>query len=137
MKALGICGSPRVEGNTELTERVADTYYRGMPGAIGFVNGYAPAFTFTVRNGRPLISYDYYLSPSRAEGDAVADLKELAGINTKRPYFLLMHVRQWSDIRRVKAILDRLGPAFEVVPLDIFMHMAGQNPTFQERYLDK
>jgi hypothetical protein len=126
-----------VEGNTELTKRVVEAYYRGMPRAIGFVNGYAPAFTFTVRDDRPLISYDYYLSPSRSEDDAVADIEELAAINSKRPYFLLMHVRQWSDIKRVKAILDRLGSAFEVVPLDIFMHMAGQYPTFKERFLDK
>ena len=125
-----------VEGNTELTEVVVDAYFEGMPEAIGFVNGYAPAFTFTVRDGRPLISYDYYLSPTRLEDDAVADLKELAAINQKRPYFLLMHVRQWSDITRVKAILDRLGSEFEVVPLDIFLHMAGKRPTYQERFLD-
>jgi len=126
-----------VEGNTELTRQVVDAYYEGMPEAIGFVNGYAPAFTFTVRDGRPLISYDYYLSPTRSEDDALADLKELAAINAQRPYFMLVHIRQWSDIKRVKAILDRLGSGFEVVPLDIFIHMAGQKPTFKERFLDE
>ena len=49
-----------------------------------------------------------------------------------RPYFLLMHVRQWSDITRVKSILDELGPAFEIVPLDVFLKMAAHNPTFEE-----
>ena len=126
-----------VEGNTELTEKVVNDYYNGMPDAIGFVNGYAPAFTFTSRNGRPLISYDYYLSPSRPAPDAVADLVELAAINSERPYFLLMHVRQWSDITRVKSILDELGPEFKIVPLDIFLKMAGNNPTFKERFLQR
>jgi hypothetical protein len=126
-----------VEGNTELTRQVVDAYYKGMPNAIGFLNGYAPAFTFTERNGRPLISYDYYLSPTRLEADAVADLEELAVINSKRPYFLLVHVRESSDVKRVKGILDKLGPEFELVPLDIFLKMAGQEPTFKERFLDK
>lgn len=124
-----------VEGNTELTGPVVNAYYNGMPKAIGFINGYAPAYTFTCRNGRPLISYDYYLSPERPEAAAAADLKELAAINQKRPYFLLMHVRQWSDISRVKQILDRLGLDFEVVPLDLFLKMAGEQPTFQEHFL--
>ena len=46
-----------------------------------------------------------------------------------------MHVRQWSDIKRVKRVLDELGPDFELVPLDIFMKMAGEQPTFKTRYL--
>ena len=124
-----------VEGNTELTKRVVDDYYQGMPDAIGFVNGYTSAYTYTVRNGRPLISYDYYLSPERPANEAVKDLRELASVNDDRPYFLLMHVRQWSDISRVKGILDSLGPEYEVVPLDIFLKMAGQEPTFEEYYL--
>ena len=126
-----------VEGNTELTKEVVDAYYRGMPNALGFINGYAPAFTFTAREGRPLVSYDYYLSPTRPEADAVADLEELAAINAKRPYFLLIHVRESSNIKRVKSILDKLGPEFELVPLDIFLTMAGKQPTFQERFLER
>jgi hypothetical protein len=100
------------------------------------VNGYAPSYTFAVRDGRPLISYDYYLSPTRPEADAVADLEELATINSKRPYFLLVHVRESSDMKRVKGILDKLGPDFELVPLDVFLTMAGAEPTFQERFLE-
>jgi len=126
-----------VEGNSELTRDVVNAYYKAMPDAIGFVNGYAPSHTFTVRNGKPLISYDYYLSPTRPEADAVADLQELASINKNRPYFLLMHVREWSDIKRVKGILDRLGPKFELVPLDVFLTMAGKNPTFKEKFLER
>ncbi|MBN2092323.1 hypothetical protein JW964_22070 [candidate division KSB1 bacterium] len=123
-----------VEGNSDLPREIVDAYYKGMPDAIGFANGYAPSYTFTSKDGRPFISYDYYLSPSRPEADAVADLQELASINAKRPYFLLLHVRQWSDITRVKGILDKLGPEFEVVPLDIFLKMAGNQPTFKERF---
>lgn len=126
-----------VEGNTELPRRVVDAYYKGMPDAIGFVNGYAPAHTFTVQNGRPFISFDYYLSPERPEADAVADLRELAAVNAKRPYFLLVHVRESSDVKRVKGILDKLGSDFEVVPLDIFLKLAGEAPTYQERFLER
>ncbi len=126
-----------VEGNTELTEDVVDAYFKYMPDAIGFLNGYAPAFTFAVKNKRPLISYDYYLAPEPSEAAAANDLKELANINVRLPYFLLMHVRQTSDMVRVKNILDKLGPDFEVVPLDIFLKMAGQNPTFKEHFLKK
>jgi len=48
-----------------------------------------------------------------------------------------MHVRQWSDISRVKSILDQLGPEFKVVPLDVFMKMAGEKPTFENRMLER
>jgi len=126
-----------VEGNTDLTRDVVDLYYEGMPEAIGFVNGYAPSYTFTVRDGRPFMSYDYYLSPSRPEADAVADLQELARVNARRPYFLLLHVRESSDVKRVIGILNKLGEEFEVVPLDQFLMMAGKDPTFQERFLQR
>lgn len=48
-----------------------------------------------------------------------------------------MHVRESSDVKRVKGILDKLGPEFQVVPLDVFLTMAGSEPTFQERFLSK
>jgi GxGYxY sequence motif in domain of unknown function N-terminal/GxGYxYP putative glycoside hydrolase C-terminal domain len=123
-----------VEGNSDLTREVVDAFYRGMPGAIGFVNGYVQSHTFTVRDKRPLVSYDYYMAPEATEEQVAADLEELAALNTVRPYFLLMHVRQSSSVKRVKSILGRLGPEFEVVPLDIFLKMAGERPTFVERY---
>jgi hypothetical protein len=40
-------------------------------------------------------------------------------------------------VKRVKGILDKLGKEFEVVPLDLFLKMAGQQPTFKERFLEK
>ncbi len=126
-----------VEGNTELPKYIVDAYYDRMPDVIGFVNGYAPSYTFAARDGRPFVSYDYYLSETRPEADAVADLRELAAMNPARPYFLLVHVREWSDIVRVKAILDKLGPEFQVVPLDVFLRLAGESPTFKERFLRK
>ncbi len=125
-----------LEGNTDLTREVVDQYYQHMPEAIGFINGYAPAFTFTSKKGRPLVSYDYYLDPGRSVGEAVEDLRELASLNRKRPYFLLIHVRQWNNIDKVTRILDELGQDFEVVPLDLFLKMAGEKPTFRERFLD-
>jgi hypothetical protein len=123
-----------VEGNSDLTKEVVDAYYAGMPEATGFINGYAPSYTFAVKDGKPLISYDYYLSESRPEADAAADLEELAAVNPKRPYFLLVHIREYSDLQRTKNILDRLGAGFEVVPLDLFVKLAGESPTFEERY---
>ncbi|MCF8297750.1 MAG: hypothetical protein K9J13_09430 [Saprospiraceae bacterium] len=126
-----------VEGNTELTKEVVDAYYKNMPDVIGFINGYAPAYTFTERNKIPLVSFDYYLSPSKTEEDAVTELHELAAINKNRPYFLLVHIREWSDITRVRDILSKLGSEFETVPLDVFLKMAGENPTFKERFLKK
>jgi hypothetical protein len=44
-------------------------------------------------------------------------------------------VREYSDVARVKSICDRLGSQFEVVPLDVFLKLAGENPTFKERYM--
>jgi hypothetical protein len=123
-----------VEGNSDLTREVVDAFYSGMPEAIGFVNGYVQSHTFAVRDRRPLVSYDYYLAPEATEEQAAADLEELARLNPTRPYFLLMHVRQSSNIKRVKSMLERLGEDFEVVPLDIFLKMAGEQPTFKERY---
>ncbi len=123
-----------VEGNSDLTREVVDAFYQGMPDAIGFINGYVQSHTFAIQDKRALLSYDYYLAPDCAEAEVVADLEELAELNKIRPYFLVMHVRQYSNIKRVKSILDQLGPAFEVVPLDIFLKMAGEQPTFAERF---
>lgn len=127
------------EGGTETSDNnlpkdLVDEYYRSMPDAIGFVNGYRAANTFTVRDKRPLISYDYYLAAEKPEEEVVADLEELAAINAERPYFLLVHVRESSDIARVKSICNKLSGSIEVIPLDIFLKMAGETPTFKEYY---
>jgi hypothetical protein len=123
-------------GNNELTKEIVDAYYTGMPGAIGFLNGYFASHTFAVRDKRPFISYDYYLSADKPEAEAAADLEELATLNNDRPYFLLVHVRENSDVARVKSICDKLGSECEVVPLDVFLKLAGETPTFKERYLE-
>lgn len=123
-------------GNNELTKEIVDAYYAGMPNAIGFLNGYFASHTFAVKDKRPFISYDYYLSAEKPETEAAADLEELATLNSDRPYFLLVHVREYSDVARVKSICDRLGPEFVVVPLDVFLKLAGEKPTFKESYLE-
>lgn len=130
-------GEKTEAGENNLPKDIVDAYYKGMPDAIGFLNGYYASNTFTVRDKKPFVSYDYYLSAEKPEAEAAADLKELAEINTDRPYFLLVHVRENSDVVRVKSICDKLGSGFEVVPLDVFLKMAGENPTFKEWYLDK
>ena len=127
------------EGGTEtcdnnLPKELVDEYYRSMPEAIGFINGYRASNTFTVRDKRPFISYDYYLAAEKSEIEVVADLQELAVINSELPYFLLVHVRESSDVARVKSICDKLSGNSEVVPLDIFLRMAGENPTYKEYY---
>lgn len=127
----------RLVGNLDLPKEIVDVYYEGMPEAIGFVNGYGAARTYTVREGVPFVSYDYYLGERRPAEEAVADLEELARLNPERPYFLTLHVRQWRSIERVKSILDQLGPEFEVVPLDVFLKLAGAEPTFETWYLDQ
>ena len=124
----------RTLGNLDLTEEVVDDYYEGMPDALGFINGYGPANTYDLRDGRPLVSFDYYLGEKRPSEEAVADLQELARMNADRPYFLLLHIRQWSTIEQVKNILDQLGPGFEVVPLDVFLKLAANSPDFETRY---
>ncbi len=124
----------RTLGNLDLTKEVVDDYYEGMPDAIGFINGYGPANTYDLRDGRPLVSFDYYLGERRPSEEAVADLQELALMNPERPYFLLLHIRQWSTIEHVKNILDQLGPEFEVVPLDTFLKLAASQPDFEPRY---
>lgn len=126
-----------VVGNTDIPKYIVEDYYRYMPDAIGFLNGYAPSFTFYSQKGRPFISYDYYLDEHRPVKDAVADLQELTFLNKERPYFLLLHIREWNNIDRVKQILDQLGSNVEVVPLDIFLKMAGHQPTFRTRFLEK
>ncbi len=123
------------EFNNNLTLDIIETYFENMPDVIGFGNGYGPGNTFYSDGDRTMISFDYYLSPQRAEADAVADLQELIALNKKKPYFLLLHIRQWSNIDRVKNILDELGPDVEIVPLDVFTKMANHTPTFENWYL--
>ena len=123
-------------GKNDLNKNIVDAYYKYMPDAIGFINGYHASHTFAVRNKVPMLSFDYYLSPHKPIDDAVADLNELAEMNSDRPYFLLVHVRESSDVSRVKTICDKLGSGFEVIPLEVFIKMSAENPNFKERYLN-
>ena len=132
---MDYAGDKTEAGDNNLPRAIVDDYFQGMPDALGFLNGYYAANTFAIRGKRPFVSYDYYLSADRPEAAAAADLTELAEVNAARPYFLLVHVRENSDVARVKRITDRLGPNFEVIPLDVFLKMAGENPTFHERYM--
>lgn len=126
-----------IEGNTEIPKSIVRAYSKYMPDALGFINGYAPSFTFGEASKKPFISFDYYLSPDRPADEAAADIKELATWNQTRPYYLLVHVRQWSDITRVQSVLDQLGSEFQLIPLDLLMMYVKENNTFTERYLEK
>ena len=133
---MDYAGQATEAAENNLPREIVDAYYANMPDAIGFVNGYYAANTFTVRDGRPFLSYDYYLPATKSAAEAAADLQELALMNDTRPYFLLVHVRENSDVARVKSICDKLGQDFEIVPLDVFLKRAGENPTYKERFLE-
>lgn len=121
-------------GNTDLPKEVVDRYYKAFPDVLGFVNGYGAARTFDLRDGKPFLSYDYYLDPLRPEDAAAADLEELIAYNQDRPYFLLVHVRESSSIERVSNILGKLTTPVEVVPLDRFLKLAAGAKTYRTRY---
>jgi hypothetical protein len=121
-------------GNTDLPKQVVDRYYSEYPDAIGFINGYGSARTFDLRDGRPFISYDYYLSVDRSVEEATADIEELIQLNPKRPYFLLMHVRESNTIEKVAKVLGNLTEPAEVVPLDKFLKLAASAKTYRTYY---
>jgi hypothetical protein len=121
-------------GIANLSREVGDRYYKEFPDIIGFINGYSAAQTFDLRNGQPLISYDYYLAVNCSVDDAVADLDELIRLNDRRPYFLLIHIRESNTVEKVKQIIDRLSEKVEVLPLDIFLKMAADKKTYETRY---
>jgi hypothetical protein len=152
-----------VEGNDDLTAEVATAYFDAFPNYTGFVHGYAPAFTFAHRGGaanagrgQAMLSFDYYLSESCTEEEAANDLLELAALNAaamqgggvqsaggvpggapaQPPYFLLVHVREFSDISRVGDILATLPSNFDVLPLDSFLALAAARPTFEEHFAE-
>jgi len=121
-------------GNTDLPKDIVDRYYHEFPDVIGFINGYGTARTYDLRDGKPLISYDYYLDVARPVKDAAADLEELIQLNPNRPYFLLMHVRERNPVEKVVSILHSLTEPVEVVPLDVFLKLAADAKTYQTHY---
>jgi hypothetical protein len=134
MEIMDYSEGNRHVGNTDLPKELVDRYYQEFPDVIGFINGYGAARTFDLRDGVPFLSYDYYLDVQRPEVDAAADLEELIQLNPKRPYFLLMHVRESNTIEKVKNILGRLSEEAKVVPLDVFLKLAASNKTYQTRF---
>ena len=101
---------------------------------IGFINGYGPGRTFDLRDTRPMISYDYYIDPKRPREEVTADLNELIVLNRKRPYFLLVHVRESNDVNSLLEIVKNLEGPIEVKPLDVFLKLAASNKTYKTRY---
>ena len=111
-----------------------------MPNCSGFLNGYAPTFTQVPprtddRKGA-LLSFQYYLDPDRTVQQAAADIRLLAKLNSHvEPYFLPIHVREFSTVQKVAEILKELpADEFQLVPTDTFMALANMYPTYVERY---
>ncbi len=50
-------GAPIPVGYFDVPKRVVDEYYQYAPDVIGFVNGYAAAHTYDLRNGQPFMSF--------------------------------------------------------------------------------
>jgi hypothetical protein len=134
MEIMDYSEGNRHVGNTDLPKEVVDRYYAEFPDAIGFINGYGTARTFDLRDGRPFISYDYYLDVARPVEEAIADLNELITLNQNRPYFLLMHIREANTVEKVATILAGLHEAAEVVPLDVFLKLAASAQTYRTRF---
>ena len=133
MEIMDYSEGNRHVGNTDLPPDLVDRYYREFPDVLGFINGYGTARTFDLRGNQPFLSYDYYLGVDRPTEEAAADLEELLRLNPKRPYFLLMHVRERTTIEQVATILDNLSDEVEVVPLDVFMKLAASKKTYRTR----
>jgi hypothetical protein len=121
-------------GNADLTPETVDRYYAAFPDVLGFINGYGPARTRDLRDTRPFLSYDYYIDPRRPREEVAADLNELIALNAKRPYFLLVHVRESNDVNSLVEVIKQLAGPVEVVPLDVFMKLAASNKTYVTRF---
>lgn len=138
--ASQVTGAHSVTSDTTLTPAVVDAYFASdtMNQTLGFLNGYGPSFTFQHRAGpanRSLVSFDYYLDPGRSVQDAVSDLESLARANPVRPYFLAVHVREFSTVGKVQEIIQGLpADTFSVLPIDSFFQLANANPTWTDRF---
>ena len=121
-------------GNADLFEETVDAYYEAFPDVLGFINGYGPARTRDLRDSRPMISYDYYIDPKRPRDEVTADLNELITLNSKRPYFLAVHVRESNDVNSLVAVVENLEGPVEVVALDRFLKLAASNKTYETRF---
>jgi hypothetical protein len=81
-----------------------------------------------------MISYDYYIDPKRPREEVTADLNELIALNSKLPYFLLVHVRESNDVNSLVTVVENLEGPVEIVPLDVFLKLAASNKTYKTRY---
>ena len=129
-------GDHTVTGDTCLNEDVVESYFKNMKDVVGFFNGYAPSFSFQhdTKSNRSLISFDYYLDPSRSVNDAIHDINALAELNPIRPYYLAIHVREFSTVGKVIDIVNGLDDSvFEITPVDDFFEMANEFPTWKDR----
>lgn len=134
-------GPHTVTEDTNLTPEVAKVYFDIMclDGYVnGFFNGYAPSYTSVPgvprTHNASLISFEYYLGPARSVAQSILDLKSLAAVNRQRPYYLALHVREFSTVARVNEIIAGLPAEFRVVPYDVFLQKINANPNFRERY---
>ena len=135
-------GEHTVTGDTCLNLDVVEQYFQSMPDCLGFYNGYAPSFSFAHDSGpgsthtnHSLLSFDYYLDPGRSVSDSIRDLEMLASLNPVRPYYLAVHVREFSTVGKVISIIQGLNPSiFEVVTADDFWDIANAKPNFRNRY---
>ena len=123
-------------GNTDLTKETVDRYYEAFPDVLGFINGYGPARTRDLRDTRPMISYDYYIDPKRPRDAVTDDLNEPISLNSKRPYFLLVHVRESNDVNSLVQVTKELTGPIEIVPIDVFLKLAASKKTYTTRYQD-
>ena len=121
-------------GNADLFEETVDAYYEAFPDVLGFINGYGPARTRDLRDSRPMISYDYYIDPKRPRDEVTADLNELITLNSKRPYFLAVHVRESNDVNSLVTVVENLEGPVEVLALDRFLKLAASNKTYETRF---
>lgn len=121
-------------GNANLFKETVDAYYEAFPDVLGFLNGYGPARTRDLRDSRPMLSYDYYIDPKRPREEVTADLNELIALNSKRPYFLLVHVRESNDVNSLIEVVGNLEGPVDVVPIDVFLKLAASNKTYETRY---
>ncbi len=135
MEIMDYSEGNRHVGNTDLPKAVVDRYYHEFPDVLGFINGYGTARTYDLRDGKPLVSYDYYLDVNRSVRDAAADLEELIQLNPQRPYFLLLHIRERNTVEKVTQILHSLTEPVEVVPMDTFLKLAASAQTYRTHYL--
>ena len=71
-----------------------------------------------------------------ARAEVAADLNELIALNAKRPYFLLVHVRESNDVNSLVEITKQLEGPVEIVPVDAFLKLAASNKTYTTRYQD-